>query len=125
MVDGIKTLNGNWHRWQYNVPGSATTNDFSTGYANTNQSVVNGGSYPVTFNTALLASGIIAAATVDASSANGSTGDYWYSHSDASDLIWYHGGRWSNGANAGLFYADVYSAPSGADSNLGARLAKV
>jgi len=125
MVDGIKTLNGNWHRWQYNVPGNTTTSDFSTGYVNTSQSVANGGSYLVTFNTALLASGIIAAATVDSAASNGSTGDYWYSYSDSSDRIWYHGGNWGNGSYAGLFFAYVYDVPSSAYSYVGARLAKV
>jgi hypothetical protein len=125
MVDGIKRNGGNWHRWQYNVPGNTTTGDFSTGYVNTSQSVVNGGSYLVTVNTALLAGGIIAASTVDSAASNGSTGDYWYSYSDASDRIWYHGGSWGYGSNAGLFCAYVCDAPSHSHSIIGARLAKV
>jgi len=36
----------------------------------------------------------------------------------------YYGGNWSNGANAGLFYANVNNVPSNANSNIGARLAK-
>ena len=35
-----------------------------------------------------------------------------------------YGGNWDNGANAGLFYANANNAPSNANSNIGARLAK-
>lgn len=35
-----------------------------------------------------------------------------------------YGGNWDNGANAGLFYLNVNNAPSNANSNIGARLAK-
>ena len=36
----------------------------------------------------------------------------------------YYGGNWGNGSNAGLFCANVNNAPSNANSNIGARLAK-
>ena len=35
-----------------------------------------------------------------------------------------YGGNWDNGANAGLFCANANNAPSNANSNIGARLAK-
>jgi len=125
MVDGIKTRDGNWHRWQYNVPGSTAESDFSTGYVNTGQPVVDGAGYLVNFNTALLASGIIVASTIDSAASNGSTGDYWYSSSDSSDRIWYHGGAWSLGSDSGLFYGHPHNVPSHAASYIGTRLAKV
>jgi hypothetical protein len=49
MVDGIKRNGGNWHRWQYNVPGNTTTSDFSTGYVDTSQAALATVGYPVTF----------------------------------------------------------------------------
>ena len=125
MVDGIKRNGGNWHRWQYNVPGNTTTSDFSAGYVNTSQSALTTGGYPVTFNANLLASGIIVPASVDAAASNGSTGDSFYSNSNTDDRIWYYGGPWGNGSDVGLFCAYVGNAPSDADSGVGARLAKV
>jgi hypothetical protein len=35
-----------------------------------------------------------------------------------------YGGNWDNGAHAGLFCANANNAPSNANSNIGARLAK-
>ncbi len=35
----------------------------------------------------------------------------------------YYGGDWNNGANAGLFYANVNNTPGNSNSNIGARLA--
>lgn len=35
----------------------------------------------------------------------------------------YHGGNWSNGANAGLFCLNVNNSASNANSNIGGRLA--
>ena len=125
MVDGIKRNGGNWHRWQYNVPGNTTTSDFSAGYVNTSQSALTTSGYPVTFNTSLLASGIIVPASVDAAASNGSTGDYFWSNNNIDDRIWYYGGTWGNGSHAGLFCAYVRNAPSNANSDSGARLAKV
>jgi hypothetical protein len=125
MVDGLKRNGGNWWRWQYNVPGNTTTSDFSTGYVNTSQSAPTSGGYPVTFNTALLAAGVIVPATVAGTQSNGSTGDYFSSNTNTDDRIAYNGGNWSHGADAGLFYLHVSNAPSVADGSLGARLAKV
>jgi hypothetical protein len=126
MVDGIKRSGGNWHRWQYNVPGNTTTNDFSTGYIDTNQSTIVTSGYPVTFNTNLLTNtSIIVPATVDSAASNGSTGDYFNSDTHTDTRIWYHGGHHPDGSNAGLFYDNVVNAPSDAYGHVGTRLAKV
>jgi hypothetical protein len=125
MVDGLKRNGGTWWRWQYNVPGNTTTSDFSAGYINTSQSAPASSGYPVTFNTTLLAAGVIVPATVDGTQSNGSTGDYFWSNTNTDDRIAYHGGRWGDGADAGLFYLYVGDAPSHANSSIGARLAKV
>jgi hypothetical protein len=125
MVDGLKRNGGTWWRWQYNAPGNTTTSDFATGYVNTGRAALTSSGYPVTFDTTLLAAGIIIPATVDGTQTNGSTGDYCYSNTSTDDRIAYHGGHWSNGAYAGLFYLHVYNAPSGSRSDIGARLAKV
>lgn len=125
MVDGLKRNGGNWWRWQYNVPGNTTTSDFSAGYVNTGRSALTSSGYPVTFDTTLLAAGIIVPATVDGTASNGSTGDYFSSNTSTDDRIAYHGGYWGDGAGAGLFCLDVSNAPSTANSGLGARLAKV
>lgn len=125
MVDGIKRNGGNWWRWQYNVPGNTATNDFSTGYTNTGRSALTSEGYPVTFDTTLLAAGVIAPATVNGTASNGSTGDYLSSNTSTDDRIAYNGGTWGRGARAGLFCLNVGSAPSDAASDVGARLAKV
>jgi hypothetical protein len=126
MVDGIKRNGGNWRRWQYNVPGSTTTNDFSIGYVDTGQSVPTTIGYPVTFNTSLLASiGIIIPASVDSTASNGSTSDRFWSNTDTDDRIWFHGGSWSDSSNAGLFCAHTNATPSFVSSPFGTRLAKV
>jgi hypothetical protein len=125
MTDGIKTLSGKWHRWQYNMPENITTDDFSTGYVNTYKSVVNGGTRPATFNTDLLTDGVIAAATVTNIASNGLTGDFWYSYSDSSNRLWHHGGSWNDGSDAGMFCAIVSDTPSSTASYIGTRLAKV
>ena len=49
-------------------------------------------------------------------------GDYFWSYPNA---VAYHGGYWSYGANAGLFYLDVADAASNSSANVGGRLAKV
>jgi hypothetical protein len=124
LVDGIKRNGGTWWRWQYNAPGNTTTSDFATGYVNTGRAALTSSGYPVTFDTTLLAAGIIIPATVDGTQTNGSTGDYCYSNTSTDDRIAYHGGRWGGGANAGLFCLDVYNAPSYSHGGHGARLAR-
>ena len=125
MVDGLKRNGGNWWRWQYNAPGNTTTSDFATGYVNTGRAALTTSGYPVTFDTTLLSAGIIVPATVDSTASNGSTGDYFWSNANTDDRIAYHGGLWSYGADAGLFYLVVHYAPSSANSYIGCRLAKV
>lgn len=125
MVDGLKRNGGNWWRWQYNVPGNTTTSDFATGYVNTSRSALTTSGYPVTFDATLLAAGIIVPATVDGAASNGSTGDHFWSNTNTDDRIAYHGGDWGHGAYAGLFCLNAYNAPSYANGNIGARLAKV
>lgn len=125
MVDGLKRNGGAWWRWQYNAPGNTTTSDFATGYVNTGRAALTSSGYPVTFDTTLLAAGIIIPATVDGTQTNGSTGDYCYSNTSTDDRLAFHGGRWSGGADAGLFYLGVLYAPSDSGSGVGARLAKV
>ena len=49
-------------------------------------------------------------------------GNYFWAWENA---VAYHGGRWSNGAYAGLFALNVYRAASNSDTNIGGRLAKV
>ena len=124
MVDGLKRNGGTWWLWQYNVPGNTTTSDFATGYVNTGRAALTSNGYPVTFDTTLLSAGIIVPATVDGTASNGSTGDHFWSNTSTDDRIAYNGGVWSLGAHAGLFALGVYSAPSGASSGIGARLAK-
>ena len=107
------------------MPGNTITSDFSTGYTNTGQSALTSSGYPVTFDTTLLAAGVIVPATVDGTQSGGSTGDYFSSNTSTDDRIAYHGGSWGDGAHAGLFYLHVHYAPSDANGNIGARLAKV
>lgn len=49
-------------------------------------------------------------------------GNYFWSYTNA---VAYHGGHWSYGANAGLFYLHVYYDASGSSTDIGGRLAKV
>ncbi|TCS72091.1 hypothetical protein EDC61_1065 [Sulfuritortus calidifontis] len=125
MCDGLKRNGGTWWRWQYNVPGNTTTNDFSTGYTNTGRPALTTSGYPATFDTTLLGAGVIVPATVNGTQSDGSTGDYLYSNTSTDDRIAYYGGSWVNGADAGLFCLYVSNAPSNAYGNFGARLAKV
>lgn len=125
MVDGLKRNGGTWWRWQYNAPGNTTTSDFATGYVNTGRAALTSSGYPVTFDTTLLSAGIIVPASVGGTASNGSTGDYFWSNTNTDDRIAYHGGYWSIGASAGLFYLHVGDAPSISSSGIGCRLAKV
>jgi len=125
MTDGIKRKDGNWHRWQCNVPGSTTTNDFSTGYFDTGQSALTTSGWPVTFNISLLESGIIVPDSLDNTYGNGSTGDQFFSDANTDDRAWFHGGRWVNGSDAGLFCGRADLTPLGVSNTIGTRLAKV
>jgi hypothetical protein len=125
MVDGIKRNGGNWHRWQYNVPGNTATNDFSTGYINTSQPALTANGYPVTFNISLLANGIIVPASVDSAASNGSTGDYYWSTADTDDRLEARGGHYGDDSKAGLFCMVSTYTPTDLGTIIGTRLAKV
>lgn len=125
MVDGLKRSGGTWWRWQYNAPGSATPGDFTTGYINTGVPALASSGYPVAFDATMLAdAGLFVPAAVNGTASNGSTGDYFWSNTSTDDRVLYHGGDWVIGANAGLFSAHAYNAPSDAARYIGARLAK-
>jgi hypothetical protein len=49
-------------------------------------------------------------------------GNYFWAWENA---VAYHGGNWSSGATAGLFFLGVYSAASYSSTDIGGRLAKV
>jgi hypothetical protein len=117
MVDGLRTNASN----QYEI----WDNQGNKTWVNTGITAPASG-YPVTFasgggsgfdlNTLLLP------ATSNATAGNGTTGDYFYS---AANCVAYHGGDWSDGANAGLFSLYVSYSASYASPYLGGRLAKV
>ncbi|NYT62351.1 hypothetical protein H0A66_08505 [Alcaligenaceae bacterium] len=65
---------------------------------------------------------VFAASTTNATASNGTFGDYFY---QSPNCVAYHGGDWSRGAYAGLFYLYVTYAASNAFSGVGGRLAKV
>ena len=82
--------------------------------------------YPVTFSNDSGASHDLSIgfvpATSDGTASNGTTGDYAYA---AANCVAYHGGYWSGGANAGLFFLYVSASASYASTGVGGRLAKV
>lgn len=126
MTDGLKTDGSTVQRWTYNVPGNATTSDFSTGYTTVSGvSAPNAGGYIVTFDAGMLANGIFWVSSRDGTQTNGSAGDYTWQYSTSGDYIAYHGGAWDGGGHAGLFCLHVHDAPSHANSHFGTRLAKV
>ena len=63
--------------------------------------------------------------TFDSTETNGSFGDYQYSPDLTEDNICYHGGRWSHGSKAGLFYLHLSLVASNSYTSSGFRLAKV
>jgi len=63
--------------------------------------------------------------TFDSTETNGSFGDYQYSPDLTEDNICYHGGYWSSGSKAGLFYLHLIHDASYSYSYFGFRLAKV
>ena len=60
----------------------------------------------------------------DSTESNGTYGDYVY-YSSGAERFAHHGGAWSNGSQAGLFYLSVSSAASSSSAHIGGRLAKV
>jgi len=61
----------------------------------------------------------------DGTESNGSFGDYQYSPDLTEDNVCYHGGPWSGGSAAGLFFLPLRYDASRMSTNLGFRLAKV
>jgi hypothetical protein len=62
--------------------------------------------------------------TTDGTENNGSFGDYQHAPNTSVNVC-YHGGLWSNGSQAGLFYLYLYGDASYSDTSIGSRLAKV
>jgi hypothetical protein len=62
--------------------------------------------------------------TTDGTENNGSFGDYQYAPNTNVNVC-YHGGSWSSGSQAGLFFLDLFCGASNASTNYGSRLAKV
>lgn len=117
MVDGLRT-DGSSRYEIWDKTGNQT-------YKTTGQTAPAGG-WTVTQATAAGADfdlGLVfAPATTDGTQGNGTYGDYFY---QAANCVAYHGGTWSTGATAGLFYLYVYNSASYASPDIGGRLAKV
>jgi hypothetical protein len=126
-VDGVLGTNGKWYVWQYNIPGNYTTTDYTTGYINTNISIsMTTSGYPTAFDLNMIARySMFVATSVNSTNINNLTGDYWYSWaSDSVIHCWHTGGRYDNGADAGLFFTSVYGDTGNAYTWIGTRLAK-
>ena len=63
---------------------------------------------------------VFAAESTAVEAGNGTYGDYFYQRPGC---VAYHGGGYSNGANAGLFCLNVNDAASNSNTNIGGRLA--
>ncbi|MCD6346227.1 MAG: hypothetical protein J7L96_02275 [Bacteroidales bacterium] len=63
--------------------------------------------------------------TFDGTEGNGTFGDYEYSPDLTEDNVFYHGGDWSLGSQAGLFDLFLYGGAADAAPRFGSRLAKV
>lgn len=117
MVDGLQTdASSKYKIWDKNGNKTYQTTSLTAPTSN----------YPVTMATATgtdydLAT-VFAAETTNATAGNGTYGDYFY---QAANCVAYHGGNWSDGANAGLFYLRVSYAASTSSPDVGGRLAKV
>jgi hypothetical protein len=117
MVDGLQTdASSKYKIWDKNGNKAYQTTSLTAP----------GSNYPVTMATASgtdydLAT-VFAAETTNATAGNGTYGDYFYQNPSC---VAYHGGNWSGGANAGVFYLTVSGAASNSATNIGGRLAKV
>lgn len=117
MVDGLQTdASSKYKIWDKNGNKTYQTTSLTAPTSN----------YPVTMATATgtdydLAT-VFAAETTNATAGNGTYGDYFY---QAANCVAYHGGLWSTGAYAGLFYLYVGDAASYSNTRIGGRLAKV
>lgn len=118
MVDGLET-DGSSKFKIWDKSGNKT-------WITTGQTAPASGSYPVTFSADSGVSHDLSVgftpATGDATASNGSTGDIFYQNPNC---VAYHGGHWSYGALAGLFYLYVNASASHAGTGIGGRLAKV
>lgn len=118
MVDGLETdASSKFKVWDKS--GNKT-------WVTTGQTAPASGNYPVTFSTDSGASHDLSVgftpATGDTTASNGSTGDIFY---QSPNCVAYHGGHWSYGAGAGLFFLNVGYSASYAYTTIGGRLAKV
>lgn len=117
MVDGLQTdASSKYMIWDKNGNKTYKTTSLTAPTSN----------YPITMATATgtdydLAT-VFAAETTNATAGNGTYGDHFYQNPSC---VAYHGGGWSYGANAGLFFLAVYDAASYAYPAAGGRLAKV
>ena len=117
MVDGLQTdASSKYMIWDKNGNKTYKTTSLTAPASN----------YPITMATATGTdydlSQVFAAETTNATAGNGTYGDYFY---QSPSCVAYHGGNWSNGANAGLFWLDVGYAASISSTSIGGRLAKV
>lgn len=117
MVDGLQTdASSKYMIWDKNGNKTYQTTTKTAPASN----------YPITLATDTGANydlgQIFAASTTDATAGNGTYADYFY---QAASCVAYHGGHWSDGANAGLFFLHVGTAASSSGAGLGGRLAKV
>lgn len=55
---------------------------------------------------------------------DGTTGDYLYASDSSEDNVCYHGGHWSPGSQAGLFFLLLSNVASYSSTDIGSRLAK-
>lgn len=118
MVDGLQIDGSNKFKI-WDKGGNKT-------WITTGQTAPDSGIYPVTFSTDSGASHDLSVGFVPATSsgtaANGSTGDVFF-HS--ANCCAYHGGHYSDGSNAGLFFLSVSNTSSFSSADVGGRLAKV
>lgn len=117
MVDGLKTdASTRYQIWN---------KDGSRSYVNTGVTAPASGwaaSLSAATGVGFDLAGLFLPATTNSPQTNGTLGDYFYS---SADRVMYHGGHWSTGANAGLFYVNVSYSASSSTTNIGGRLAKV
>ena len=119
MVDGLKRSGGTWWRWSVNSPGAGAA-DFSVGYLDTGLSAPSASGNLLAFDPKGLAAGCFLPSATGAAG----VGDHFHSSTATDDRIAYHGGSWSDGAVAGLFFLNVNNDASNSNTNIGGRLAK-
>ena len=119
MVDGLKTNTSNKVQI-FNQNGNGT-------WVNTG-SVIPATGYPVSMkelnNADCNLKLLFVADSVDSSAGNATYADYFYSNTAGSEFVCYHGGKWGNGAYAGLFLLLLCHVASSSSTDIGGRLAK-